>query len=443
MSSSTRFAQLRQLVLDQSLTPEEIRYLKFLLPDTHPDPIIGLPVEIVVLVVLQLQLDEFACCLRVSKGWRERFLSHAVMAAYAKRRWPALIKGTVNQSNFLSTLRKLGWADYTCNSQPPEPERVRWDKSAHYQLDPIFHDQSTNVPGAYRQYSSPGDAGRDPHSLYSSGKLAWHLCSCVVVLDSLVSKTRKVLTPPSGTMYGSALQLQALGSRLAIASIDRLLIAWDHVNNEAYEKSLPSRILRCRTQDDRVAILLHGGDVLIWILGHSLLQLDVSLDSGRLISEARLDTFFDARDSNILYLASAILDDMDGQYIIRVTVQEFSVKGHPLASWSHEHLSPWQYKSFYHWSDPIAVAQRVSMVEYEFDHSYIFISGGWSLFVTVFDKIERTFHDMLDREDQLFSRWIGPGGGDLDFQVLPDLFSYKVTRPYPRLAEDPYEDTTS
>ncbi|KAI1312723.1 hypothetical protein F5Y03DRAFT_390422 [Xylaria venustula] len=391
MSSSTGFAKLRQLVVDLSLTSEEIRYLRLMLPNTHPDPITELPMELVVLVVLQLELPEVACCLGVSKGWRERFLSHAVIAAYAKRRFPALVNGAMNPSGFLSAIRNLGWAKYYTDWPREDLLYDHNQRLRHHELDPILHDEPTNVPSAYREYDRIDHSLEPIESFYASGKVAFHLCSCVVVIDNLASKTRKVFTPPSGVMHGSELRLRALGSRLAIGSIGRLLIAWDHVNNQAYEKSIPSQILRCKTQGDRVAIILHGGDVLVWNPGHNLLRLDVSTSENW--GATLLATFFDARDSNILYVASAISDSMDGNPIIRITIQEFSITGHLLSSWSYGSSCLDSGSNSAHTPAP----RCIRMLEYEFERSCIFIyrvvSGRYPECLAVFDKVERTFHD--------------------------------------------------
>ncbi|KAI0911385.1 hypothetical protein F4823DRAFT_310092 [Ustulina deusta] len=443
MSHSSRFAQLRQVIFGHDgPTREEVRYLKILLSDTQTDLIGDLPLELVVLVALELRLSDFARCLCVSKIWRKRFLSSPVISAYAKHRWPALIGGVVNRCNFLGTLSKLGWANYSLRHPVKHnPEFVPWDGTAHYQLDPIFHNQSDNLPDAYTRYRTD-PAARSFAAIYASGKVAWHPCGCVVVIDDLTLKMRKVFTPPSGVMHGLGLKLQALGSRLVIGSIDRLLIAWDHINNQAYEKSLPCRILRCTTQDDRVAIVLYGGGVAIWTPGHAVLQLDISpltLEPSIGPSEAKtweacLDVLFDPRDSKILYLVSGFCNHIDSSNMVRVTVHEFSVAGHAVASWSSEY-----YDHAIEYGDIEDAAEpRIVVTEYAFERNCIFF---WrrtkrvrNTLVASFDKLERKFLRDADYlfppALQSFNRYYPQthGGVDLDFGV--DFFStgYEVVR---------------
>ncbi|KAI1427513.1 hypothetical protein F5Y12DRAFT_736992 [Xylaria sp. FL1777] len=449
-SHGPRFAQLRQLIYGHDrLSREEIRYLKHLISNST-DLIGELPLEIVVLVALELEAEEFLNCLHVSKVWRERFLSDPIRAAYAKSHWPALIDVAVNRSSFLRALSKI--ARQQCVNGPRPYKFVAWDKKAHsvelssrcdrIQLDPIFHNLSSNVPDAYTQYDMDEMDGMDepyrkiPTALYSSGKVAWHLCSCVIVIDDLTLKTRKILTPPSGIMYGSLLKLQALGSRLVVGSIDRLLIAWDHVNNQAYEKLLPSRILRCTTQDDRVAIILHGGDIVIWTLGREVLQLDISplaleapLDSPQAETWATsLYVFFDARDRNILYLVSGFyFRGVNSTDMVRVTVHEFTVTGH-VASWSSEfrdRTAQWACE----------VEPCIVISEYEAERScIIFRRHGMpcpDMYLITFDKLKRKFVEQGPQSSGPHSlrRRLGlmvKGGVDVDFLVSFGFQGYEV-----------------
>ncbi|KAI1125725.1 hypothetical protein F5Y10DRAFT_246433 [Nemania abortiva] len=449
MSNATRFAELRQLVLGgDGLSRDEIRYLRLLLPDVHTDPVDELPLEIVIMIVLQLQdLRDFARCLCVSKVWRRRLLSDAVMTAYAKRRWPALIDGAVNRRDFLGTLWKFGWVFDTSPGRV-EMESVAWDGTTHYQLDPVFHDRLDDLPTAYTQH--PRQNPREPDSppingsaLYFSGKVAWRFNGCLVIIDDLRSKTRKIFTLPSGVRHGLVLRLHALGSRLIVATLDRLVIAWDHVDNRAYEKSIPCSAYWCTTQDNRVAIVTYDRDVMIWTPGHALVQVNAS----PLILEADcVSVFFDARNSKTLYLVSAYCFLLDAKSMVRTTVHEFSVTGH-VASWSSENEDPaanldsgglnFRYTTGYR------PEERVLIAEYELDRSYILFfrrtPGSGGLRFAVFDKLERRFID-----PELPDCWcLGSdytsvtvndpksrirGRADLDFKVIADLDAYEVKR---------------
>ncbi|KAI0457159.1 hypothetical protein F5B21DRAFT_464596 [Xylaria acuta] len=456
MSHSPRFAEFRQLLFGgDGLTPEEARYLKLLLSDIHTDLIGELPLEIVTLVALELQLDDFVCCLRVSKLWRQRFLSDSVTSAYARHRWPAMIDGVVNRSRFLETLLELTCVLYNYRKSVAT-EHVLFDSRAHYTLDPVFHNQSDNLPNVYMRYFTDARSQSGCSAFYTSGKVASHLCGCVIVIDDLRSKTRKIFTPPSGAMHGSALKLQSLGSRLVIGTIDRLLIAWDHVNNQAYEKSLPCRMLRCATQNNRVAIVLYGGEVVIWTLSHAVIQVDTSrliLGLGINPSEAKtweacLNVFFDPRNSKKLYLASGYLFRVGSKSMIRVTVHEFLEAVH-VASWSSDYQDPTVYRDGVQSSpDEHTPEPRIVTSEYEADHSCILFSRRFfmkaDVRLTAFDKIKRKFVDIVDCQQNYLcyeaveDRYQRPRDEvrhgstaertDLDFKVVFTRQGYEVTR---------------
>jgi hypothetical protein len=231
MSQNTRLVELRQLTSADVLTREEIRYLKVRLSDVHTDLIGELPVELVTLIAVQLDRGDLARCLRVSKIWRQTFLSDSVMTAFAKRHWPAMVNGVVAQDGFLNSLSRLGRASYNFDLRHfdhthPDFEFVRWDSKAHFKLDPEFHSRTDSIPDAYTRFNIDPDidpSAFPPFTLYSHGKVARHLFDCIVVIDNLRLKTRKIFTPPSGIMHGLKLRLEALGSRLVVGTIDRML----------------------------------------------------------------------------------------------------------------------------------------------------------------------------------------------------------------------------
>ncbi|KAI1750137.1 hypothetical protein F4782DRAFT_510084 [Xylaria castorea] len=455
MSHSPRFSELRQFVFgDNDLTLEEARYLKFLLYGFHTDLIGELPLELVILVALELQLDDFAHCLCVSKAWRRRFLSDSVMLAYASHRWPAMIDGVVNRSKFLETLMKLRRVSHVFRQfeSRDDIEKVRWDSKAHYILDPVFHTQPSDLPEVYTRYSVDQLSQEDDRkAFYASGKVAWHLPGCAIAIDDLRSKTRKIFTPPSGTIRGSALKLRSLGSRLAIGIIDRLLIVWDHVDNQAYEKSLPSQILRCVTQNSRVATVLYGGDVVTWTPNHAAIHLDTSrlilglgINPSQAITwKACLNVFFDPHNSKNLYLASGYLFWTGSKSMVRVTVHEFSESVH-VASWSSDYRDPVDHRFR---PDERRPEPCIMSFDYEFDHSCIVFNWRTRLeresSLIGFDKIKRKFVDIhdcyknylciLEFTTHGYYIWgslqhIPPllAGIDLDFQVYFDLEHYSV-----------------
>ncbi|TRX94709.1 hypothetical protein FHL15_004481 [Xylaria flabelliformis] len=421
MSHSPRYSELRQLVLgDNGLTPEEARYVKFLLYDMHTDLISELPLELIVLVALELELHEFQHCLSVSKAWRRRFLSDSVILAYANRRWPAIIDGVMTQSRFLEILTELRVTPsgslengmiYRNSRQWLVAEEVRFDNKTHFTLDPVFHSQLSNVPDVYTRYSMDPDGIEKLTPFYASGKVAWHIPGRAILIDDLRSKTRKVFTPPSGTMRGSSLELRSLGSRLAIGTINRLLIAFDHVDNRSYEKSLSGRVLQCATQNSRVAIVLYGGDVITWTPNHAATHLDLSrLILGLAMNpreteswKKHLNVSFDPRNSKILYLTSSY--HFETKCLVRVTVHEFQGSVH-IASWSFDY-------------GPVSNEVSLSS-DYEIDYGCIlFYLDGQPPFA-VFDKIKRKFVDVSYYGGRRFfnSLYLDyPEQLDLDFKV--------------------------
>ncbi|KAI0870554.1 hypothetical protein GGS24DRAFT_99890 [Hypoxylon argillaceum] len=440
MNHGTRFTELRQLILGgNGFSREEIRYLKLLLCDINTDLIGELPLEIVTIIALHLQPEDFACCLSVSKVWREQFLSGPVMGAYARHRWPALIDGAVNRHNFLSTLSKFGWITYRFRQidDRDDPENVSLSSKTTYQLDPVVHQRADDIPAPYK-YSIFLENTYIVEFFYASGKMAWNLPSCVVVIDDLRSRTRKVFTPPSGVTYGLFIKLQTLGSRLLVGTIDRLLVAWDHVDNQKYEKSLPCRALRCVSQRDRVAIILYGGLVMLWTPGHAVLQLNTApliLELGITDAEAKtwrscLSVSFDARDSKALYLASAYFFRVTTKMMIRLTVHEFSTLSH-IATWSFDCEDPNSNSkdgpplpNRYEYGLPIVIS------EFEFGRSAIFFHWQDKLkekrYLAVFDKLQKKFIDFEPSDWWYWSENFkkGPNNERLKFRRRFPLFGF-------------------
>lgn len=225
-SDNIRLAEIRKYLFGEEgkdgLTRGEIRYVKFLLAKCQVDPISESPVEIVVMIALQLSPANFGKCLLVSKAWRQKLLSYPVISAYERHQWPAMMEGPTDRSNFLRTLNKFQRALYHSFllSWPNIFETVRWDSRSKYQLDPVFHAQANTIPTAYQELCGNPDCLQ---VLYAFGKLAWCPGGCVVVIDDFESRTRKVFLPPSGYARGAAVRLQALGCKLIVASNNRVL----------------------------------------------------------------------------------------------------------------------------------------------------------------------------------------------------------------------------
>ncbi|KAI1820936.1 hypothetical protein F4861DRAFT_521140 [Xylaria intraflava] len=414
MNPNTRTpAELRQLVFgDNAFTKRELRYIKYLLSDLYIDLIGELPVELVAMIAMHLRPTDFAHCLRVSRVWRQVFLSGPVMGAYARQMWPALIRDVVNPSNFLGNLSRLGWAFYGFQrpAEKAHTELVRWDNKSHYELDPGYHSRPDTLPDAYVQYQRGSDTIARCSARYAFGKVAWQVSvsMAAIAVDDLRLKTRKIFTPPSGIMHGSRLELRALGSRLVIATIDRLLIAWDHFDNHAHEKWLPCRSRLCSTQDNNVAVVLEDGHVLLWSPGHEIVQLNTShlmpkpaaYPSTAETWSSRLDVFFDQRNDKTSYLASGCFSSADSSRIdsndmFRLAVHEFLSTDH-VASW----YATYRYPSRL-WAGCVVSGfdlkppKNISIIEYQHTHDCIIfrltLPEGSFETIAVFDKTKRKF----------------------------------------------------
>ncbi|KAI0205671.1 hypothetical protein F4808DRAFT_409844 [Astrocystis sublimbata] len=446
MSHGPRFSEIRNLVSGcDGLTLEESRYLKFLLVDFHTDLIAELPLEIVTMIALDLRPKDFAHCLKVSKTWRERFLSAAVMLAYARQRWPAMITSSVTRPDFLYSLFRLGfvYSNY----------HLRLDFSnSDYPLDPVFINRFGQPPAFYKYI--PWGRGFTTYSmgLYAYGKVALHPYTGIITVDDLRVKTRKVMAAPSaptGSLPPWELRLLSLGSKLVIASQNKQLVAWDHVENEVYEKPLHCRVHRVATHDMTVAAVLCGGDVVLWTPGHAAIQLDMS----RLTKELGLDSsqakdwewnrhvFFDHRNSKTLYLASSYdvyADDnsSNGAIAVRATVHKFS-EGIYISSWNFDH-------EYFKSSRPSDCKSRNILIsEYELEFSCIFFSQSTPSnppeHFVAFDKIQQKFFSVTDlQQSNAFARafaWSGRNETkqtlDLDFQVSFFGCDYEATHVWP------------
>lgn len=239
ISNPARFAQLRQLVAGGSLTSEEHRYLKILLSKTNIDIISELPIEIVGQITDFLDLHQYVACLAVSRRWRDKFLSTPVIRAVVNRFCPSLrpVSGDTQDSpeDSLRVLHKVGRVRWAC-VQSSFAKPFSWEHESFFKLDPVYHGSNADTSTAYAQFGRHHD-DPEPNSLaywdalYSNGKIAWLAKRRIVVVDSLWSRTRKVFNVPTGPLVGPALQLLALGNRLIVGSMDRLLYVIPYLDN--------------------------------------------------------------------------------------------------------------------------------------------------------------------------------------------------------------------
>jgi len=152
-------------------------------------------------------------------------------------------------------------------------------------------------------------------------------------------------------------------------------IAWDHVDNVSHKKLLPSRSLRCATQDNKVAVILYGGVVLIWTCGNAILELSTSTLKDELgicppdinTWDACLNAYFDPRDSKTTFLVSGYTPSISGKDAVCLTVHEFT-NGNHVASWVSNILDIKGSPYTGDWEREPRIVTR----EYECEQGYIF-----------------------------------------------------------------------
>ncbi|KAI1408125.1 hypothetical protein F5Y13DRAFT_113280 [Hypoxylon sp. FL1857] len=345
MSGQARLPQLRQFVFDSSLTRDELRYMKILLSRVHIDIIGELPIELVRRIAQLLDLDHFVACLAVSRRWRDKFLSAPVICAVLNKfssLGQAAGSTQISPDECLKALHRIGRARWNF-SQSSLRKEYSWVHEAYFIPDPDYHGDYEDMSIVYAQFSRPGDPDRNnpnPYAsefaMYSNGKIAWLARPHIVVVDNLWSRTRKIFNVPAGPLIGPVLELLALGDRLVVSAIDRLLIAWDHVTNVCLEKKLPGSIKLASTEGSRVAVLLFSGDVLLWDFGGRLSTLTITppmnsygpdtKSSGTWASNLR--AIFLPGCSKTLFLASCYTCQVNSGTITKQTIYEFDDTNH-------------------------------------------------------------------------------------------------------------------
>ncbi|KAI2467785.1 hypothetical protein F4781DRAFT_423086 [Annulohypoxylon bovei var. microspora] len=338
-----RLAQLRQFVLGGSLTDEELRYVKALLSRVNIDIIGELPIELVKQITKLLDLRDFVTCLAVSRRWRDKLLSTHIINAITNKLCPSLgqisIGTSLDPKECLKVLRKIGRLRSTFFESSLE-KPFSWQYESYFKLDPEYHGHHEDMSAAYAQFgyqSGPEPSNRAFLSaLYSNGRLAWLPKSRIIAIDNLWSRTRKVFIAPNGPLVSPVCQLQALGDRLLIVSMDRLLIAWDHTTNINIEKKLPGPVKCVTTRGLNVAIILFSGDVFLWEFGGKLSTLSStpliihhSFDVEILKSwKSNLCAIFHPACNRKLFLASGYTNYVNSKSVLKRVVYEFTDTNH-------------------------------------------------------------------------------------------------------------------
>ncbi|KAK8094124.1 hypothetical protein PG997_000809 [Apiospora hydei] len=276
-----REANLSYLVQGGSLTTNEIRLLRGLLSQFtfQTDILSKLPVELVIAVVRHLQLRDIWSCLTVSKTWRSRLMSQDISRALSDVHFPAISytwgesarRGTGAAKSISSLFIQAVRASLRCNKTPFRSELVNkfsWKYERYFSINPEEYDR----------YPKPSnDSGLACDSLYAYGRIAWAYESHTFVIDCLNTWKRRIYSSPSSKLFTPVMQLEALGSKLLVASVlKRTFFAWDIETGRLEQVKLPSWVQTCTTEGDRVAFVTRDKQLYVWKYGASLLSVDVT-----------------------------------------------------------------------------------------------------------------------------------------------------------------------
>ncbi|KAI1364519.1 hypothetical protein F5Y08DRAFT_353564 [Xylaria arbuscula] len=274
---------------------------------------------------------------------------------------------------------------------------------------------------------------------YCSGKVAWHQPgSGYIIVDNLRLRTRKVLSLPTETetTSESPLRLLALGSRLVVASVGRVIIAWDHIDNQTHQQLqlLPSEPFKCATHKNNVAINFQGGAVIIWSPGQPAVHILSQTPHPRvfsmnpLVGKSYQGVFFNTHEEKTFYVISVDFVGKDDDLMVHITADEYSGTSYK-ATYKFERPAPHNLVT------PIndRNMEGLGVFEYDFDFCQVrFCSAEHNI---VFDKLERQFayyksHEKLHSSipQPLWQSLYAFEYPDLDFVVRPGMYEsrYKI-----------------
>ncbi|KAJ3559437.1 hypothetical protein NPX13_g9533 [Xylaria arbuscula] len=272
---------------------------------------------------------------------------------------------------------------------------------------------------------------------YCSGKVAWHEPgSGYIIVDNLRLRTRKVLAPPTEveTMSRSPLRLLALGSRLVVASVGKMIIAWDHIDNQTHQQLLASEPFKCATHKNNVAIHFQGMAVIIWTPGQPAVHIPSQIPQPRIFStdpsvgSLYQGVFFNTHEKETLYVISVDFVGEDDDLMVHITADEFSGINHK-ATYKFERPAPHNLAT----SLDDRSTEGLKVLEYDFDFSQVrFYSAEHTI---IFDKLERQFAYYKSREKlhssiprPLWQSLFAFEYPDLDFVLRPGRYHshYKI-----------------
>ncbi|KAH9893689.1 hypothetical protein F4778DRAFT_290608 [Xylariomycetidae sp. FL2044] len=273
---SSRLAKLRHFVCN--LSPREIHYLKIVMLPFKIDFIDQISVEILAQIVTYLCPEDFAVCLVVSRAWRAKFLSEHAMSTLCKVYWPYSDRGLLTRESFVALLQRTVRASIGGHHRSSFHFSYSLDRltEAPFKPHPDYH---VDLSDFYAQEALFDERFEKPCPQYSGGKIAFVARDCLVILDDLFTMTRKILTTRRGPIEAPRIKLLAMGNRLLVGQAGHLLIMWDLINGHCIEKRLPGEAKCACTHDERVALEMFSGDLLIWHSSYGLASLSLASDS--------------------------------------------------------------------------------------------------------------------------------------------------------------------
>lgn len=244
-------AQLRKANLQNlisALTHQEIRELAPQLNRiSFQTDIVGLlPVELLLLVAECIEGSDIFNFLNVSKRWRALWLQENVLRLLADKWFPGFLKYYSLQKQRTGVTPDLPalFAEATWRFHYRSLGKFRsalfanaWltDDAGclekYLRLDPAFHppgrDWKLECPGLFTQKHML--QSYRTQVFYSHGRLAWNPDglqfpeSSVIFVDDFRTQLRRIYQVPGVLMEGQAAILRALGDRLVVATVGRLM----------------------------------------------------------------------------------------------------------------------------------------------------------------------------------------------------------------------------
>ncbi|KAB5585775.1 hypothetical protein GE09DRAFT_37798 [Coniochaeta sp. 2T2.1] len=343
--------------LISQLTHQEVRDLATLLSraDFRTDIVSRLPPELRINVAGHFGEVDVLCLLNVSKQWRAMWLQRDLLSIVSEQcrylDW-SLFDGvdfghspeqwTTRQYELirLRRCRFLGRFSSAIVVRHDVGDGHAWLNTG-LDLAGVFPVPSSGKSEAAPLFSRT-EAPSIQHkpiggSLYEDGRLVWVTDTLpspdniLVVVEDLRSRTKRIYRNPSVIQYGPGFELKAIGDKLLVAGVARVMFIWHLESNEFLQISLPQQPKCCATNGEQVAFLRPDG-LLIWTWGSQLNSVDFGgvVESNQRVAESwptisptnTMGIFFDPFEEGTLYLAVCFTD------IRLVVVHRFTPEGY-------------------------------------------------------------------------------------------------------------------